>query len=152
MRVRVEDVVSRLDLGCPDLARDPRGVRVVKDEVVQVTFAQAPGLLMSAVGPNHYVAGDAIVAGSTGDRWCVTRERFDAKYRPCGGQPHGSGGPYRNVPIPIWAMRMEVAFSIDRVPGGDRLNGVPGDWAVQYAPDDCGLVARDRFEAVYRQL
>ena len=141
-----------LDLGCPDLSQDPEAIRVVKDEVVSVTFASAPGLVMSAVGPNHYATGDALVTGSTGDPWCVSRERFDVKYRPDGGQRHGEPGAYRNVPTPVWAKRIAVPFRIARSPGGDVLSGEAGDWALQYAPDDCGLVARDRFERVYRAV
>jgi hypothetical protein len=141
-----------LDLGCPDLARDPGAIRVVKAEVVQVEFATVPGLVMSAVGPNHYAVGDALVTGSTGDRWCVSRARFDAKYRPAAGRAHGEAGPYRNVPVPVWAKRIDVPFRIARVPGGDMLVGEAGDWALEYAPNDCGLVARARFAQVYRPL
>lgn len=140
-----------IDLGCPDLSHDPTAIRVVKDEVVQVEFASVPGLVMSAVGPNHYAVGDALVTGSTGDRWCVSRERFDAKYRPAGGQASGQPGPYRNLPSPVWAKQIGVPFLIARSPGGDVLQGEAGDWALEYAQNDCGLVARDRFERVYRR-
>ncbi|MEI8297221.1 MAG: PGDYG domain-containing protein [Pseudomonadota bacterium] len=139
-----------LELGCPDLARDPLAICVVKDEVVEVEFAAVAGLVMSAVGPNHYVAGDALVSGSTGDRWCVSRERFDAKYRPAAGQAPGAPGAYRNVPVSVWAKQIAEPFHIARAPGGDVLSGEAGDWALQYAANDCGLVARLRFEAVYR--
>ena len=139
-----------LELGCPKLSQDPAAIRVVKEEVVTVVFADTPGLVMSAVGPNHYAAGDALVTGSTGDPWCVSRERFDAKYRHDAGQAHGEPGPYRNVPTPVWAKQIPGPFRIARSPGGDVLTGEAGDWALEYAPDDCGLVARDRFERVYR--
>ena len=139
-----------LDLGCPRLSEDPAAIQVVKDEEVRVEFAPEAGLVMSAVGPNHYAAGDAIITGSTGDRWTVTRDRFDAKYRPSGGQASGEAGFYRNVPVPIYAKRIDVAFSIERCRGGDRLKGEAGDWAVESATNDCGLVAKDRFAAVYR--
>jgi PGDYG protein len=139
-----------LYLGCPALHRDPAAVQVVKDELVEVRFAAEAGCLMSAVGPNHYAVGDAIVRGSTGDSWCVSRERFDAKYRPADGQAGGVAGAYRNVPVPIWAKQIDADFRIERQPGGDVLEGVAGDWAVEYAPNDCGLVARARFDAVYR--
>jgi len=140
-----------LHLGCPALHRDPAALQVVKDEVVNVVFALESGCLMSAVGPNHYAAGDAIVRGSTGDSWCVSRERFDAKYRPADGQAPGAPGRYRNVPVAIWAKRIDTAFRIERQPGGDVLEGAAGDWAVEYAPNDCGLVAQARFDAVYRR-
>jgi len=140
-----------LDLGCPLLSQDPGAVRVVKDEVVAVEFAPAAGVLMSAVGPNHYQARDALITGSTGDRWCVSRERFDAKYLPCEGPVAGRAGRYRNVPVVIYAKQIPEPFLVARAPGGDVLSGAAGDWAVQYAPNDCGLVARARFEQVYRR-
>jgi hypothetical protein len=45
---------------------------------------------------------------------------------------------------------MAVAFSVERSAGGDRLLGNAGDWLVQYAPGDHGVVARARFASVYR--
>jgi PGDYG protein len=140
-----------LHLGCPRLSLDPLAIRAVKDEEVQVDFAVEPGLIMSAVGPNHYNAGDALITGSTGDRWTVTRDRFDAKYRPSGGQMVGVAGPYRNRPVAIWAKQIAEPFTIERCVGGDRLIGEAGDWAVEYTENDCGLVARERFAAVYRR-
>jgi hypothetical protein len=45
---------------------------------------------------------------------------------------------------------MNVAFSVARSAGGDLLHGAAGDWLVQYAPGDYGVIARARFELVYR--
>ena len=141
-----------LDLGCPDLAADPKSIRVTKDEVVDVQFAAAPGVLTSAVGLNHYGVGDALLTGSTGDRWCVSRPIFDAKYRSCDGLVAGAPGRYRNIPVVVIARRIDEPFRIARRPGGDVLVGRAGDWAVQYGRDDCGLVAAARFASVYRPL
>ena len=141
-----------LDLGCPDLASDPMSLWVAKDEVVEVEFAATAGVLASAVGPNHYRAGDALLVGSTGDRWCVSRARFDAKYRPCEGTVAGQAGPYRNLPGRLLARRIDEPFRIARRPGGDVLVGQAGDWAVQYGVDDYGLVDAARFARVYRLL
>ena len=141
-----------IDLGLPDLATDPAAVRVVKDEVVSVRFASAAGVLASAVGLNHYAPGDALITGSTGDAWCVSRDRFDPKYRPCDGTVHGQPGRYRNVPVPLYAKRVDYAFQIARRAGGDLLRGTAGDWAVQYAPGDYGLIEQTRFARVYRVL
>jgi hypothetical protein len=134
----------------PDLTTDRAACWVVKDEVVRVEFALANGVLDSAVGPNRYAAGDALLTGSTGDRWCVSRERFDAKYTPEPPTSMGGDGRYRNRPVPVLAKRMSVPFSIERTAGGDVLRGEAGDWLVQYAPGDHGIVARARFEGVYR--
>jgi len=137
-------------LGGIDLSDDAGAHWVVKDEVVTVDFAQAAGVLESAVGANRYAAGDALLTGSTGDRWCVSRDRFDAKYRPEPGVQAGRAGLYRNVPQRIRGKQMAAAFSIARSPGGDVLRGAAGDWLLEYAPGDHGIVARARFEAVYR--
>jgi uncharacterized protein (DUF2237 family) len=134
----------------PDLSVDSGACRVVKDEVVSVEFAAASGVLESAVGPNRYRAGDALLTGSTGDRWCVSRDRFDAKYRPEAPTRPSEPGSYRNQPVAILAKRMAVAFAVERSAGGDLLRGEAGDWLLQYAPGDHGVVAAARFDRVYR--
>jgi hypothetical protein len=141
-----------LELDECDLRADPAARWVVKDETVEVEFAAAAGVLESAVGLNRYSAGDAVLAGSTGDRWCVSRDRFDAKYRPEPPISQGQRGRYRNLPVPVLAKRMTVAFSVARSAGGDVLRGNAGDWLVQYAPGDHGIVAAPRFDSVYRAL
>jgi hypothetical protein len=137
-------------LGAIDLRHDTAAHWVVKDEVVMVEFALVEGILESAVGANRHAVGDALLTGSTGDRWCVSRDRFDEKYRPEGTIQAGESGRYRNVPQRIRGKQMAVAFSIARSTGGDVLRGGAGDWLVQYAPGDYGIVVRARFEAVYR--
>jgi len=139
-----------LKLENPRLAADDGACWVVKDEVVWVEFAAEPGMLQSAVGLNRYAAGDALLTGSTGDRWCVSRDRFDAKYQPEAATSPGEPGRYRNRPLPVLAKRMTVAFTVQRSAGGDLLRGNAGDWLVQYAPGDFGIVAAARFDSVYR--
>lgn len=139
-------------LSAPDLASDPAARRAVKDEVVIVEFATAPGELSSAVGPNRYEVDDALVTGATGDRWVVARAIFDAKYVPLEPARAGLPGRFRNRPVPVLAKRMDAPFAIVRRQTGDRLDGAAGDWLVEYAPGDHGLVAAARFAAVYRLL
>ena len=139
-----------LKLENPDLAADGAACWVVKDEVVRGEFSLAAGVLESAVGLNQYAAGDALLTGSTGDRWCVSRDRFEVKYAPEPPTLAGQGGSYRNRPVAVLAKRMSVAFSIARSAGGDVLLGDAGDWLLQYAPGDHGVVARARFDQVYR--
>ncbi len=141
-----------LKLENPDLAADGAACWVVKDEVVQVEFASAAGVIESAVGLNRYAAADALLTGSTGDRWCVSRDRFDVKYRPEPPTMPGQEGSYRNRPVAVLAKRMSVAFGIARSAGGDLLLGDAGDWLLQYAPGDHGIVAQARFDKVYRVI
>ena len=121
-----------------------------RSEVVQVAFAKEPGELISLEGPNRYQPGDAIITGSTGDRWVVSRARFDPKYEPLQAGTHGQDGAYRNIPGVVLAKRMNEAFSIARSTGGDVLHGAAGDWLMQYAPNDYGIVQQARFAQVYR--
>ncbi len=139
-----------LELDRVELRDDPQARAHVKEEVVQVRFAGEDGALQSRVGANHYRAGDALVTGVDGDTWCVSRDRFDAKYLPAAGQPHGQPGAYRNRPQPVLARRMEQAFRCRRQAGGDWLEGAAGDWLLQYAPGDHGICAAARFARVYR--
>ncbi|KAF1068004.1 MAG: hypothetical protein GAK45_01510 [Pseudomonas citronellolis] len=138
-------------LSAIDLRQDPAAGRYVKDEVVQVSFAEHAGELASLEGPNRYQPGDALVTGSTGDRWVVARSRFDERYLPAAATlAHGQPGAYRNLPAEVLARRMDQPFQLARSQGGDVLSGEAGDWVLQYAPGDYGVVQAARFARVYR--
>lgn len=141
-----------LQISNPDLAADPAARRAIKDETVWVEFADVAGELTSGVGVNRYSPGDALVTGSTGDRWSVSRGRFDAKYDPEPPTVRGVAGHYRNRPSAVLAKCIEHSFTVARTAGGDCLYGVPGDWLIQYAPGDYGIVASARFKRVYRLI
>jgi hypothetical protein len=141
-----------IELENVDLRGDPAASHYVKNETVTVQFADTDGELMSLEGPNRYACGDALITGTGGARWVVARERFDAKYLPAAAHlPHGEPGAYRNRPVAVLAKRMDVAFSIARSAAGDVLHGEAGDWVMQYAPGDYGVVQAQRFAAVYRR-
>ena len=133
-----------------DLTRDPAAALHVKDEVVQVAFAAASGSLISLEGPNHYATGDALITGAGGERWSVSRDRFEAKYLPEAPTVAGADGAYRARPLPVLAKQMCEPFTLARSAGGDVLTGGAGDWVLQYAPGDYGVVAQARFARVYR--
>ncbi len=127
-----------------DLRADSAAHPYVKDEIVSVTFAHADGQMQSSVGINHYRAGDALVTGSNGDTWSVSRDRFDARYAPT-----AVSGKFRAQRNEVLAKQMHVKFSIARSAGGDVLQGAAGDWLLQYAPGDFGIVDAARFASVY---
>jgi hypothetical protein len=141
-----------LELQGVDLRNDPGARGFLKHETVQVEFAATNGTLQSRVGPNSYQAGDALVTGADGDRWCVSRDRFDAKYQPQPPGRHGEAGAYSNLPQPVLARQMTADFRCQRTAGGDWLQGRAGDWLLQYAPGDYGLATNARFQLVYRAL
>ena len=133
-----------------DLATDPAAAWYLKDEIVAVIFAVNDGELISREGPNRYQEGDALITGSTGDRWSVSRDRFNAKYQPLPPCTAGENGDYRARPLPVLAKQIAQPFSVSRSAGGDVLMGVANDWVLQYAPGDYGLVENARFKQVYR--
>ena len=135
-----------------DLAGDPAADWFAKDEIVAVAFARTDGELASREGPNRYSAGDALITGSTGDRWSVSRARFEARYLPVAPLRAGEDGGYRSRPIPVRARQMAASFAVARSAGGDLLHGAARDWLLQYAPGDFGIVEEARFRKVYRPL
>jgi hypothetical protein len=141
-----------MELNNIDLRIDPHAALYGKNEVVQVRFAKSDGELISQEGVNRYNAGDAMIVGSTGNRWIVSRDRFDARYDPASPIKAGDDGAYCNKPIPVLAKQIHEPFSISRSSGGDRLRGGAGDWLIQYGPRDFGIVQKKRFEQVYQPL
>lgn len=132
-----------------DLSTDQGAQLFLKHEVVDVCFATAAGELISREGPNRYLTDDALITGSTGDRWSVSRARFDAKYEPVAPTQAGRDGRYQCQPIPVLAKQIHEPFSISRSAGGDLLRGATHDWLLQYAPGDFGIVKNSRFRRVY---
>lgn len=135
-----------------DLTTDPAAARYVKTEVVAVAFARQDGALASLEGPNRYQVGDALITGSTGSRWSVSRDRFEAKYEAVAPTAMGEDGSYRARPIPILAKQIAEPFTAARSAGGDVLRGKAGDWLLQYAPGDYGVAEQARFMQVYRKF
>jgi hypothetical protein len=134
-----------------ELRDSDRAATYKKSELVDVEFARSRGSLQSREGKNSYSTGDALITGSTGDRWSVTRDRFDAKYSPVAPTRAGEDGRYANIPAPVLAQQMLQSFSIERQSGGDIIHGKAGDWLLQYAPGDYGIVEAVKFAKVYRR-
>lgn len=141
-----------IHLTAVDLATDPRAARYQKQETVEVEFATQDGVLESLEGPNAYHLGDALVRAQTGERWVVSRDRFVPKYQAIAPLAFGADGAYQNIPTPVWGVRMDTPFTIARSAGGDVLTGEAGDWLLQYAPGDYGVVQQTRFARVYRAI
>jgi len=135
-----------------DLTADKAAELYVKSEVVDVGFARNDGELVSREGFNHYKAGDALITGSTGDRWSVSRSRFETKYEPVPPTRVGEDGPYQARPLPVLAKQIAEPFAALRCAGGDMLHGLAGDWLLQYAPGDHGVAENARFAQVYRRF
>jgi PGDYG protein len=139
-----------VDFQSVELRDDPAAASYVKQETVQVVFALDDGSIASREGANHYRAGDALLTGSGGGRWSVSRDRFDQRYQPLPPLRHGADGAYRSLPLPVLARQIPEGFTVRRSAAGDLLHGSAHDWLLQYAPGDWGIVEDARFRRLYR--
>jgi len=133
----------------PDLTRNPRALRAVKRPVpVRVRFATADGICETLEGAVAFHSGDAILTGVAGESWPVERIKFDERYLPAEGTLFGADGEYMKRPMTVLALRLDTPLEI-QMPAGGSLRGDSGDWLLQYAASDYGIVKDEIFQATY---
>lgn len=133
----------------PDLAREPGALRAVKRPFpVLVHFATADGICNTLEGAVAFHSGDAILTGAAGESWPVERTRFDERYLPAEGTPPGADGEYMKRPMVVLALRLDAPLEV-QMPAGGSLHGDSGDWLLQYAASDYGIVKDEIFRATY---
>lgn len=135
-----------------DLAKEKAVVRCYKTATVQARFANADGLLETLEGAVPYTKGDAILTGVEGEQWPVVREKFFQKYDPVPPCVGGEAGTYAKKRLLVYAKQMQTPFSVRLKAVGALLAGKPGDWLVQYAVGDYGIVSDDIFQKTYQVL
>ncbi|MDR1731701.1 MAG: DHH family phosphoesterase [Synergistaceae bacterium] len=129
-----------------DISGQPQAVRVLKKSFpVPVTFATKGGSLYTREGRISYELGDALLTGPEGESWPVPKKRFTETYVPLPGTETGSDGVYLKGKFPAWALQIHEPFIV-RLPGRGTLRGNRGDWLLQYAPNEYGIVGREIFE------
>jgi hypothetical protein len=134
----------------PDLRVDDRALHAHKRQVlVTVKFATSDGICKTLEGAVGYRAGDALITGVVGETWPVGRERFLRTYDPVPPTLAGQDGQYRSRPSLVLARRLDAPAEVKVGWSRDTLKGVSGDWLVQYAPGEHGIVRDDIFEATY---
>src|SRR5262245_15340081 len=136
----------------PDLAADPRALRVCKRPIpVQAEFAAADGTCETLEGPVRFRAGDAILTGVRGERWPVRREAFLSSYQAVPPTTAGHDGAYLKDAAPAYAVRLEQRRDVPVGWQNDPLRGDPGDWLLQYADGTHGVlrdqIFRDSYDA-----
>lgn len=129
---------------CPDVRRATK-----RDIPVQVIFAAETGMLQTLEGLVAYEKEDALLTGVKGESWPVSRDLFDSLYTPDSGVISGQDGLYRPVTDPVWALQMHEAFTVALPAGKGTLRGKAGDWLVQHAPGEHGVVDKDIFSLRY---
>jgi len=116
---------------------------------VRVVFAETPGTMDTLEGSVHYEKGAALLTGTKGERWPVERAKFEASHEAAEGQATGSPGLYRRKPLVVRARQLGCTTRVKAGYADDELLGKPGDWLVQYGPDDFGIVAAEIFPVMY---
>lgn len=134
----------------PDLAHDPRALRVCKKPIpVQVEFAAAEGVCETLEGPVRYQPGDAVLTGTRGERWPVRRDQFLSSYEPVPPTHGGENGSYRKTPSLTYALRLEAPLEVPVNWQDDALHGRPGDWLLHYADGAYGVIQDPIFRDSY---
>ena len=134
----------------PDLAADPRALRVCKKPIpVRAAFAAADGVCETLEGAVRFRAGDAILTGIAGERWPVRRDLFLSSYRPVPPTQAGEDGSYLKAPSTALALRLDRALTVPVNWQDDPLRGRPGDWLLHYSDGSYGVLQDAIFRATY---
>jgi hypothetical protein len=132
------------------ISSDPRRVfarKLVRE--IQVQFTPIACTIQTPEGVVHARPGDAILTGTAGERWRVSRERFPEKYRPVPPTVAGESGQYVSLPNRIMAVPMGETFEVLLIDGVSRLSGRAGDWLVDYGDGSLGIVSQAIFTTTY---
>lgn len=133
-----------------DLRADPeaRQVRRLPSDV-DVCFAAAAGSMATPEGPVCYAAGAALLRDARGRCWPVERPIFDAHYSPVPPTRMGDAGRYRHEPQTLWGRQIGCPFRVYLHSARGVLEGAAGDWLMQYAPGELGVVSAAAFRETY---
>jgi hypothetical protein len=132
------------------ISADPRRVWARKlEHEIEVRFTAVACTLQTAEGLVHAAPGDAIITGTAGEHWRVSRARFPFKYRPVPPTVAGEAGRYVSLPNRIMAVPMTEPFEVVLADGVSRLTGLPGEWLVDYGDGSLGIVAEPIFATTY---
>ena len=132
---------------------DPRCIRARKlEREIDVRFADLPCTVQTTEGIVHALPGDAIITGTAGEHWRVSRAHFGEKYRPVPPTQAGTAGRYVSLPNLIRAVSMRQPFEVLLADGTSRLRGRSGEWLVDYGDGSLGIVSEKIFATTYEIL
>jgi len=133
-----------------EISADPRRVFAHKlEREIDVRFTPVACTVKTSEGVVHAAPGDAVITGTAGEHWRVSRARFSDKYRPVPPTVAGQSGRYISLPNRIMAVPMAEPFEVLLADGVSRLSGVPGEWLVDYGDGSLGIVAAPIFATTY---
>ena len=129
---------------------DPRRVHARKlEREIDVRFTPIACTVQTPEGVVHARPGDAIITGTAGEQWRVSRAHFGDKYRPVPPTAAGAAGRYVSLPNRIMALPMRSAFEVLLADGVSRLRGGAGEWLVDYGDGSLGIISEAIFTTTY---
>jgi hypothetical protein len=132
------------------ISADPRRVHARKlEREIAVRFTPVACTVQTSEGVVHAMPGDAIITGTAGEHWRVSRARFSDKYRPVPPTVAGEPGKYVSRPNRIMALPMTGEFEVLLADGISRLRGGAGEWLVDYGDGSLGIVSEAIFATTY---
>jgi PGDYG protein len=132
------------------VSTNPRRIVARKlEREIEVRFTPIACTVQTSEGVVHAAAGDAIITGTAGEHWRVSRARFLDKYRPVPPTVAGEAGRYVSLPNRIMAVSMTEAFEVLLADGLSRLTGRAGGWLVDYGDGSLGIVSQAIFATTY---
>jgi hypothetical protein len=108
---------------------------------IDVRFAEEGCIVRTAEGAVRAKPGDAILTGTSGEHWRVSRSHFPDKYVAVPPTIEGESGRYRAKPYQVLALRMAEHFRVILSDGVSELTGRAGDWLVDYGDGSLGIVS-----------
>jgi hypothetical protein len=132
------------------ISADPQRVVARKlEREIDVRFTPVACTVQTSEGLVHARPGDAIITGTAGEHWRVSRSRFSDKYRPVPPTVAGEAGRYVSLPNRIMAVPMTEPFEVLLADEVSRLKGLPGEWLVDYGDGSLGIVSAAIFASTY---
>ncbi|MFK4442787.1 hypothetical protein ABH944_002897 [Caballeronia udeis] len=118
--------------------------------VVTVEFSTETSVIQTLEGPVVCNPGDAIITGAAGERWPVSKERFDETYHALEAGAAGAPMRYKKRHRRVHAVRLKEPLEVTLTGGRGLLHGEPGAWCVWYGPEDAAIVRHDIFLTTYQ--
>lgn len=143
--------ISLMEYG--DLTHHPSAVHAMKLPIpISVRFAMSNGTIETREGSVSYEKNDAILTGTEGESWSVSRKQFDLTYEPSGNTIPNTDGQYVKKPLDVLAVQLHEPLDIFVNDKRGKLHGNDGDWLIEYGPGKHGIVSKDIFDKTYRIL
>lgn len=115
----------------------------------QVEFAVEEGTLNTLEGKVHYQIKDALMTGVQGERWPISRAKFELTYEPVPPTLMGAPGTYIKKRMIVEAIQRDKPFEVAIDGGKSILKGNAGDWVISSPNGSQWLIADEIFKKTY---